>query len=395
MTNTRKMLRLIIAIIGSVLLMLVFMTIKSEVGWAVSVKPILPNNQHNPEATYYDLRMKPNQEQDLALELTNTSDKKQQVTLQINDATTNELGDIDYSDRSKIVARDKSLKLGLKDIASAESEITIPAHETITTTVHLKMPEDQFNGMILGGIKVFSTEKRNKDQAATNQQDQASKTYIVAVKLTETDTPITAKLNLLNVFSVKESKKNLIKATIQNDQAVNLEDIELTAKVYKDNSDKLSFQTQLTGYRMAPNSSLTFIIDDEHQVLQPGSYQVAIAAKSKATNQEWQWDKEVKIMSAEDKEKDSLTESKENLMFYTIIFVSTFVLLLLLLLILLILRKRKEKRYAEALYNKNKKREPNKKNHRRNRKSEGNRSESVRRRRSVESKRERNSASNK
>ncbi|OJG88157.1 hypothetical protein RV15_GL001816 [Enterococcus silesiacus] len=366
-----------------------------KVGLAVSVKPILPNNQHNPEATYYDLRMEPNQEQDLALELINTSDKKQQVTLQINDATTNEIGDIDYSDRSKIVVRDKSLKFGLKDIASSESEITIPAHETMTTIVHLKMPPNQFNGMILGGIKVVSSEKSNGEQTSTNQQDHAPKTYIVAVKLTETDTPITANLNLLGVFSVKESKKNSIKATIQNDQAINLEDIELTAKVYEENSDKLSFQTKLTGYRMAPNSSLTFIINKENQVLQPGNYQIAIAAKSKATNQEWQWDEELRITQAEDKEKDNLAMSKESIMFYTIIFVSTFVALLLLLLILLILRKRKEKRYAEALYHKNKEREPNNKNPKRKRKSEGNKSDSVRRRRSAESKRQRKSTPNK
>lgn len=367
------------------------MTSKTEVGWAVSVKPILPNNQHNPEATYYDLRMKPNQEQDLALELTNTSDKKQQVTIQVNDATTNEMGDIDYSDRSKIVPRDKSLRLSLKDVASVASEMTIPAQETITTKVHLKMPADQFDGMILGGIKVDSTEQSNEG----NQQGQAPKTYIVAVKLTETDTPVAAKLNLVNVFSVKESKKNIIKATIQNDQAVNLEDIELTTKVYKGSSDNLSFQTKLAGYRMAPNSSLTFIIDDEQQALQPGSYQVAIAAKSKATNQEWQWDKEIEIASAEDQGKNNPTVSKESLLFYIIIFVSTFVALLLLLLILLILRKRKEKRYAEALSYKNKKQELSNKNPKRKRKSEGNRSESVRRKRSAKSTRQKKSAPNK
>lgn len=370
MINKRKRLRLIVVMIGFFLLSLIVIVAKPEVGSAVSVKPILPKNQHNSEATYYDLRMKPSQEQELNLELANTSDTEQKVTFQINDATTNDSGDIDYSDRSKIISRDKSLKISLKDIATIESELIIPAKKTITTRVYLKMPENKFDGMILGGIKVVSSEKNNK-LSDSDDKRQDKKTYIVAVKLTETDTPIVAKLNLLTILSSRELNKTVIKATIQNDQAVNLEDIEFVAKVYKKDSDQLFSQSKVTGYRMAPNSSFVFKLDEENKKFSAGKYQIELTAKSKATNQEWQWKKELEIAKS-DNRKDRTAKDvtdKEKIMLYTIICVITFVLLLLLLLILLILRKRKEKRYEEALYHRKKKRDRNNKNIQRNRKS--------------------------
>lgn len=356
MIDKRKTFHLLILVTGLFLLLLSsFMFIGTETGLAVSVKPILPENQHDLDATYYDLRMNPGQEQALKLELTNTSSKQQKVTIQVNDATTNEFGDIDYSDRSKIVSRDKSLKIALKDIVTIDSELTIPAHKTMTTTIQLKMPDQRFDGMILGGIKVVSSEAKNTEK----------QTYIVAVKLTETDIPVAAKLNLLDVVSETKAGKNTIKATIQNDQAVNLEDIEYIANIYKENSNKILHKSKVIGYRMAPNSSFTFTIGEEKELSQVGTYRMHLMAKSKATNQEWEWKKDVEITKNEDKKitRRAIGSDKNNLKLYITICVITFSGLLILLIVLLIARKRKEKRYMEALYQKKKKGGRNNKNH--------------------------------
>lgn len=392
MTNKRKTLRLIRVMLGFFLLLLITMISKAEVGFAISVKPILPKNQHNIQATYYDLRMVPGQEQELKLELVNTSDKEQKITLQINDATTNDAGDIDYSDRSKYVPRDQSLKVSLKDIATAESEMIIPAKKTVIATVHLKMPKGQFNGMILGGIKVVSS----KNDSSDINEKQSKKAYIVAVKLTETDTPVEATLDLVEILSSQESQESdetVIKAIIQNNQAVNLENIEYIAKIYKKKSDKILHQTNVTGYQMAPNSSFAFTVADEEQGFQTGEYQVHLIAKSKETNQKWEWNKAFEITkkaTEENKVGASATGSdKDNSLFYTIIFVITFVLLLVLLLLLLILRKRKEKKFKEVMQYRKKKRERNTKDSPKIKKPKGHKSDKVRKKRPSDSRRPR------
>ncbi|MEI5993912.1 DUF916 and DUF3324 domain-containing protein [Candidatus Enterococcus mansonii] len=360
MNNKRKPLHLIIPIMGFFLLLSLSIIVKTEIGWAVSVKPILPENQHNPKATYYDLKMTPKQEQDLKLELTNTSDKEQEVILEINDATTNESGDIDYSDRSKLIPRDKTLKVSLKDIATTNKKIVVPPNQTTVETIHLKMPAEQFDGMVLGGIKVISSKKNSKKEQTSSDDE---KIYIVAVKITETDIPVEAELNLVKISPPKDSDKNIIKATIQNNQAVNLEDIEYTAKIYKKDSKKILHQFQVTGYRMAPHSSFDFVIDLKKQLLQPGDYQLMMTAKSKDTGQIWKWEEAFEIVKMKNKELNARNSNldKENILFYIIICVITLVFLLLLLIILLISRKRKEERYQIEVYYKNKKRKQKKK----------------------------------
>ncbi|MDA9471069.1 DUF916 and DUF3324 domain-containing protein [Enterococcus sp. 5H] len=365
MTNKRKSVHMGIVMLGFFLLLFVSVVVKTERCLAVSVQPILPKNQHNVEATYYDLRVTPGQEQELKLELINTSDVEQKVVIQINDATTNEKGDIDYSDRTSVAAKDDSLNISLKDIATTDPEISVPAKETKIATVRLKMPKDQFNGMILGGIKVISFEEKNTDK-------HEEKVYIVAVKLTETDVPVKAELDLLKLSPSQISGENVFKATIQNNQAINLEDIEYVAEVYTKESNELVQKTKVTGYRMAPNSTFIWTVKGEKQAFQSGKYKIHLTAKSQDTNQEWQWDEDVEFAQIkEEKNGNSIMGTdKKHLMFYTIISVITFVFLLVLLLVLLILRKRKEKRYKEAIYYEKKRRKRKQENAQRNGKSQ-------------------------
>jgi hypothetical protein len=322
--------------------------------WDVLVDPILPQNQFNPSVEYFDLRMSPGQVQDLMLELTNTSEIEQKVNIQINDATTNDKGNIDYTDRWQTIEREESLKLSLTDIAEAESELTIPAKQKKTAVVHLKMPDQQFDGMVLGGIKVLLTNPENVEPKVSK----GKKSYTIAVKLTETAESVAANLELLEVRPAKESEKNVIKATIRNDQAMTLDDIELTAEIKKKDENVIYYQAEASGYRMAPNSKFDFIIEHEDKPFQAGAYDIQISANSKETGQSWSWDQEFKIMADEQKKTDKSTDvdsSKDDLKIYIIISTVTLSLLLLVLLVVLIRRRNKEKRYAEELYRQRKK----------------------------------------
>lgn len=348
---------MVIVAISFFLLLLLSVSAGAEANRSVSVKPILPNNQHDLSATYYDLRVIPGQEQELELKITNPSDTDQRVMLQINDATTNDLGDIDYSNRTTVIPRDSTLKTSLKDIATVHSEMWIPAKETKTAIVKLKVPKDQFDGMILGGIKVVSHEEKT----TKSSEMQGGKVYIVAVKLTENDEPIAAELDLVKMISTQGSGEQVVKATIQNSQPVNLEDIEYSAKIYTKDSNELIHQTKVTGYQMAPNSSFTWNIKNDQQKLQVGNYNIYVSAKSLDTNQEWQWEKELEIVDlVKQEESNSFSHSgSENMLMYMIICVGLTVVLLVFLLVWLILRRRKERRYKEAVYYRNKRKNNN------------------------------------
>jgi hypothetical protein len=350
MTNKQKNVRLLI--LGYSLFLPFFLFIMTtESGLAVSVKPILPENQHDPEATYYDLRMKPSQEQELKLEVSNTSDEERKLTIQLNDATTNFLGDIDYTDRSEQIQRDKSLTVSFKDIAAVESQVVISAHEKKIIPVHLKMPKEPFDGMVLGGIKLVSTHPK-----PTIDNQNRKNVYIVAVKLTETDTLVQANLNLLQLLPTKKAGQYVIQATIQNDQAVNLEAIEYTAEITEQGSEQVIYQIKQNDYRMAPNSSTTLSVLDEAKVLQPaGKYLFHLTVRSKDTDQVWKWEEAFELP------KEASEGKHDQLILYIVICTVVLLFLLIALLSLLLLRRRKQKQYEAELYQKKKKRKRRKK----------------------------------
>ena len=62
---------------------------------AYSVKANIPENQINKTLTYFDLKMEPNQRQDITLTVSNSSDEKATILISPNVAMTNQNGVID------------------------------------------------------------------------------------------------------------------------------------------------------------------------------------------------------------------------------------------------------------------------------------------------------------
>lgn len=76
---------------------------ESFAGFTTDAK--LPDNQYTKDVTYFDLKMTPNQTQELEVLLTNATAKKIVVIPSINRAQTNRAGVVTYSVKSKKTLR--------------------------------------------------------------------------------------------------------------------------------------------------------------------------------------------------------------------------------------------------------------------------------------------------
>ncbi|MEG2504464.1 MAG: DUF916 domain-containing protein, partial [Carnobacterium sp.] len=118
----------------------------------VSARVVLPENQFNKEASYFYLKMTPNQEQDLEVVLSNTSDSVQKVEVSLAAGITNDNGIIDYPDGQKKF--DASLKYPFSKLASTEKNVTIDPKSDKSVMIKVKMPAEEFDGLIIGGINI-------------------------------------------------------------------------------------------------------------------------------------------------------------------------------------------------------------------------------------------------
>jgi len=269
-----------------------------------SVQAELPSNQIDKDASYFDLKMNPNQKQTLYIKIHNNGKVERTYDVNTNLATTADNGTLNYSERDPKV--DASLGFNIGKATTNAKKVVVAAETTKRVPIKLKMPAEKFEGIALGGINVvqrpLASKKKTSDVVMQNQF-----AYTVAVKLREQN-KLTVKptMNLLKVGAEQISYKNYVVAQLQNPRAVIMNDLKVTGYVTKKGSDKRLLQTIKQGMRMAPNSNFKFALGDGTKILEAGKYTVHLKADSENGKYKWNFNEDFTVSPARVK---SLSES--------------------------------------------------------------------------------------
>ncbi|WP_317945315.1 DUF916 and DUF3324 domain-containing protein [Carnobacterium maltaromaticum] len=265
-------------------------------GAEFSVVAILPENQKTKNISYFDFELLPNNEQTIEVEITNGNIKREKTyVVDLNTATTNMNGIIDYTEQNK--EKDESLQISIAEIATFDKDITIPAGGTSRVPITLKMPDEKFDGILLGGITVMEV-----DENDSKEQNQIKNrfSYSIGVVLSQGDINPSIELNFLGVDMSQINRRSVISGNIQNSAATVINDLSLDAKIYRKGSRKPMFKRSEVGLRMAPNSNFDFGVETNDQPLKAGTYQMDILAS--VGENEWFWTKEFEVSTKKAKE---------------------------------------------------------------------------------------------
>lgn len=312
-----------------------------------SVKAILPENQHDKDKTHFDLRMTPGQEQTIEVEVKNLSDKEIKVFMNPSTAITNLNGVIDYPDPKSDIVYDETLKYPFSEIANVPESIDLASNETKKVPIRLTLPKTPFDGVIIGALR-FYEEDTQKQEETKEKQGMGVRNrfdYLVGVKISENDTPITPELKLLDVKAGQVNYRNAVNIKLQNPQPVILENLSIETEIFPKNSSTPSYKQSKDHMRMAPNSYMEFPVYLMNKAFKPGKYLM----KMKATDgdQEWKFEKEFEITKDEadkfNKESAIELEDEINWPLYIGIGVAIIIALLTIIFFILIFRKNKNK----------------------------------------------------
>lgn len=326
--------------ISLILLMFLFVNIADASELTFSVSAIIPENQVDKNQTYFDLRMKPKQKQTVEVVLRNDTKKDVTIEVLINRAVTNNNGIIDYSQKNH--KADSSLKYNIEDLVTSEKEITIPAQSSKKLPIHIEMPNEEFNGILLGGIHF--QEKEKQKQTKKNVQIENKFAYVVGIVLSMNDKEVKPSLQLNKIKPAQVNYRNVITANLQNTEPTMLKPLSIDAKIYKENGDKVLYKTKQENMRMSPNSNFNFAIPLNNKEMKKGTYRLELEATD--GNQKWKWDKNFTIDGdvAKDFNKQAVGLQKD----YTIWYIIGGILLVLLLLVLVYwLGRRSKKQLSE------------------------------------------------
>lgn len=294
-----------------------------------SVKAILPENQAS-SVTYFDLQMTPKQKQTIKVDITNHSKEEIIINCVANTAITNEMGYVDYSIPN--TKPDKTLKYSFSDIAKeSASEIKLKPNETKAWAVDIQMPDDSYDGIILGGLHFQEKKEEEKDKESKQEKEVQIKNeyaYVIGVKLTEKPIVVKPDLELNKIKATTRNYRNVVEMNLQNTKATLVGGLSVDAKIYKKGSDKVLRQSKRTDLSMAPNSNFNYSVDWENQTLKPGKYKLHLVAKNK--DDEWKWTKEFTITSDEAKKANDVALGLEK--DYTWMYITGGILLLLVII---------------------------------------------------------------
>ncbi|EIY5977261.1 DUF916 and DUF3324 domain-containing protein [Enterococcus faecalis] len=274
-----------------------------------SVSPLNPETKE-PQSSYYDLTVQPNEEKELSVRIFNSSESPLKVNVELNNATTNNNGITSYQASEE---KDSSLKTGFSDIASVkESTVTIKEKGYVDVPVQLKIPKKSFKGSILGGIRISVAEN---DEEETKEQEAAVKSkisYVVGVLLKESDEVVRPDIQLNDIITEQRNYRNYISANLQNKAPTMVKKLEVEAKVYKKGSNTVVYEASNSEMRMAPNSNFNFGINLENQPFKSGKYTMVLSGK--ADEESFDFKKNFEITSKESNSfnKNAVYVEKDN-----------------------------------------------------------------------------------
>lgn len=315
----------------------------AEESMAYSVKANIPENQINKTLTYFDLKMEPNQKQEITLTVSNSSDEKATILITPNVAITNQNGVIDYSQSKTKV--DSSLKNPLISIISPKQEVALEAKEKKEVAFTLQMPEKSFDGTILGGFYITKKEEDTKGkETEKNVQIKNKYSYVIGLQIRENTNEVKPAMKMNQIKPALLNYRTALTANLQNTEATIMKDLSVDAKVMKKGSTTVLHETSKKNLSMAPNSNFDFPINWDNKTIEPGRYTLQLVAK--ASEDEWKFEEDFEISSKESKplnEEAVELEKAEPNWLLIILSVAFSVLIFLALIVFLIYRYQKKK----------------------------------------------------
>lgn len=306
-----------------------------------SVESVLPDNQRDKKQTYFDLRMKPGQEQTVKVKLRNTTKKDVTVNIGANEAKTNMNGSTQYDTNE--IERDSTLKYSLADIVTVEKEVVVKPDSEIEVPVKIKMPDEDIKGIILGGLSFQQKDSEVDSEEEGEEEGLSIKnrfSYNLAMMLSTNDDKVAPELVLNDVSADLQNARTVILANIQNTQPMLMNQLEVKANVTAKGETEQLYKKNAKEMQMAPNSNFNYTIPLEGETLEAGEYTMNMEATS--MGETWKWTKDFTVTADQadnfaEKDVDITKEESSNWLWWVIGGVAA---LLIILAIIFFMKKK-------------------------------------------------------
>ncbi|WP_331457357.1 DUF916 and DUF3324 domain-containing protein [Enterococcus gallinarum] len=302
-----------------------------------SIQPLDENGNVN-ENGYYHIIDEPRKQRTVSIRVYNLSEEEISVNVTVNPASTNQNGIPSYLGEE---AYDSSLIHRMDQlVAIEESELLIPAGSSVLTTLIISLPQEEWEGDILGGIRFTEEKNQQSEQTVTHEV-----AYTVGILLNRIGgSAVENELSLNEVTASQRNYRNHIEANLQNRAAVIVRNMSIQSSVYREGSGTPIYTYDAHELRMAPNSNFNFGIPTGNQPIEAGDY--VLKMQVAADEKEYHFEQSFSITNANARQLNQSAVNLERTTSYMSygIFVGIGVILVLLVMWWIRRRTRRKKR---------------------------------------------------
>jgi hypothetical protein len=336
----RKFYQGICAIVACVILAFVgHAQLVQATGASFTVAPQLTAQQTGGIKGYFNLKLAPEQTNQLAVTITNLTNQVKTVKVQpVNTSTTNG-GMLSYDPGTK---GDVSAKYRFTDLVDNTTPIIVklPANGQQVVSYQVTMPNVSLTGQILGGIRVEDTEGYGGKSSGVGLVNHFA--MVVAAQLQNSEAQVAPQLHLRRVKVGIQDHQAAVLATIQNAKPRLFNEMTLKAKVTKRGDSKTVISRSGQHMTMAPNSHFTYAVFSKKAIV-AGDYTLDVNAEAQGFK--WHFTRNFTIT----REQAAATNKKANLKVehhipWLWIVIGILVLLIIILLFLLLHRNRQSEK---------------------------------------------------
>ncbi|SJZ39752.1 Protein of unknown function C-terminal [Pilibacter termitis] len=239
-----------------------------------SVNTEISEFQRDKEKSYFDLRLKPNQVTSIFLSINNMSETENTFYISANPALTSSTVNISYNVPNP--KTDASMKYPFQTIAKVKTPtVKVPPKQSKRIEIEIKMPAEEFDGIILGGIHT-SRELTDEEKKQSGYVNTIS--YVNGVCISENDTKIKPELTLNKVEVSQANGSITVNSTITNPTAINLSPLTWKATMTDKTTNKIVKEQKQGNAMIAPNTTFTYPMKFITGELKSGHYQMKITA---------------------------------------------------------------------------------------------------------------------
>lgn len=278
----------------------------AELNFQVDI--VQPENQIDKTQTYFDLMVKPGMTQDLKIKVSNLADKEITVAIKPNSGTTNQNGEVSYSETPKI--KDDTLKNPITSLLSGEQRIVLAPKEIKEVLFTLSIPDKAFSGKIVGGF-LFQEEIKKETKNPTKGVTLTNQFVLVkGIQLRESMDPIKENLVIHDVELTTIDHRGAVVVKVQNTQPDFVKNGSIKIKIQKKGYSNVFFEETKNELNMAPNSTVGLPYYIKDLLEEAGNYSVEVEVKTKGFQK-----KETKTLTVTKKQLSHIYEETKDMEF--------------------------------------------------------------------------------